>query len=361
MNRFRDQATGRDYPEMPEGVAGEEWHPEAYQSSKMWADVEQRLHDILRNPPKVYADPQTDAQKQEQYEAMFAQNPQLIQEQMRGETLRAVAEGRTGEKEEAQRQKSYVNAVNIAKGKEKTWRDMVSDNQKNPDTWSAEELETAMEAYNASLRYMHKTGGAAGYEGLDEMFPEVAKTGRTKAMERQLKEKKVAQQKETGRIMGGPFQDYGPEVIFEVQPGPGSEQESYDRLSKIDGAGQRAVARGIITKKKWDAAVTSITKEATAEARLRKARTVLQGNPEIMRILEEELLTDIQAQAPARMPQSFGAGGEQAVGTLPDILPGEGAEEPPPSLPFEQRPALGSLEKIPKFVGRGDAPIVRVE
>ncbi len=57
MDRFRDRAFGYGDATLPEGVAGEEFTPEPYQSSPVWADVEQRLHDIIRNPPKYHADP----------------------------------------------------------------------------------------------------------------------------------------------------------------------------------------------------------------------------------------------------------------------------------------------------------------
>ncbi len=376
LGRFRDKAYGYDLPEMPEGVAGEEWHPEEYKTSPMWDDVEQRLHDILRSPPQYHRDPQSDEDKLERDQYLLANNPAVMIGRERNETLLQAAEGKAGDKEQADAEKSFLKRMGIADGKKKTWLSMVEKNQKAGGKFTVfpEHLvNTAREEYNASLREAYKVSDAAGYGDITESHPTIAQSGMSEALEKKLKEMEETKRKETKRIAGGPFEDYGVDVIFEVEPGPGSEAQSVDRLGKIGGAMDRALARKVVTKEKYDADVSAITAGATGEERLRKAREVLQSNPEIMRILEAEMLTEREQQAPAQMPQSFGGlpegealAGEGEAGpgpVMPQSIQGAGPEQEPPPIdvgtpidvnqPLAQRlPPRDRLGKVPSFVGK---------
>jgi hypothetical protein len=313
---------------------------------------------------KYHADPSNKEEESQNrlYEIMHT--PEIIRTRMLTEAQKEIAGGKAEEKEQANAEKSFLKRMGIADGKKKTWLMMEEKNAKEGgkfSVFSEAMVDTAREEYNAALREAYKVSDKAGYGDITESHPTISKSGMSEALEKRLEEAEVAKRTETQRIEAGPFEDVAPEVIFEVPPGPGSEQESIDRLGKIGGAMDRALARGAITKEKYDADVKEITKGATGEERLRRARTVLQATPEIMRILEAELLTQREAQAPISIPQSI----ESIAGaaTLPDVLPGEAPEERPPSLPGMLTPQdeLGGVPKhLGRFIGRGDA-IVKVE
>jgi hypothetical protein len=315
---------------MPEGVAGEEFHPEEYKSSPMWADVEQRLHEILRNPPKIHEDPQTDAERQSNYEAMFANNPQLLQEQMRGETMRDVAGGKSEEQLEKQNEKKFKVAATMAEGRHKVYMDMKKANASHPDTYTTNEIDTALESRNAAYREWHKVAKEAGWGDISESFPELHKSGLTKKAQEDIdkaKIKKTALSRRTDPYLNIAMGEMG---LPDIAPGGIPPQKQLDALNKLGPILDQQLADGIMTADQWQKAIDAIKKGKTAEERLEKAKEAV---PEIANQVLQET-----TQPPAQLPRSLAG---QEAGLPGSDQPGAGMTD----IPSPEEPLLGEGEE----------------
>ena len=328
---------------MPEGVGGDEWHPAPYQTSEMWADVEQRLHEILRNPPKVHRDPQTEAEKQENYEAQFASNPQLIQERMRGETLKEIAGGKAGDAVSKRDEKAFTNAMSMVKAKETTLYNMQKANAAHANTFSENDMDAALEALNGARRTAHKLGPAAGFEGLEESLPEIHNSGltvKTKAEVDRKEEARKAARKTAEAPAMDPYgniamSDLGLPDIF---PGGIPDAKAVELLQRTGAELARLLElgpeRGGIDRATYDKRIKEITEPETAAGRASVADKVLKDTPAAttMQQFYQEQKTD------AKLPQSLtgeppaGPPGLEEAGALPEITT-------PESMFEEQMPA----------------------
>ena len=342
---------------MPEGVAGKEFVPEEYETSPMWADAEQRLHDILRNPPKYHRDPQTEEEKDEQYQALMANNPQLIQEQMRGETMRAVAGGKSSERVDKQNEKKFKVAATMAEGRHKVWMDMKKSNATHAGTYTQQEMDTALESRNAAYREWHKVAEEADYGDISESFPELHKSGRTKKSQEDIdkaKIKRTALSRRTDPYLNIAMGEMG---LPDIAPGGIPPQKQLDALNQLGPMLDQQLADGEITAEQWKKAVAAIKTGKTAEERLEKAKEAV---PEITNQVLQET-----TRPPAQLPQSLAGQAEGLPGSdQPGFdQPDAGmAEFPPPEKSllgeeeeYDMAPAEGPeqyMESTPEQMSR---------
>ena len=352
LNRFSDRATG--YPQMPQGVAGEEFHPEEYKTSPMWDDVEQRLHDILRNPPKYHRDPQSDEDKLERDQYLLATNPAVMIGRERNEALLEAAKGKGADAEEKQYVRAYDHAVKTHEKAIDRFNKAFEKNKAKPGTYSKPYMKGMLYTVNSTARAVHQAGGPLKLANLEETFPELGETGMPLSMEleeKRVKAERIVRSRE-GDVLGSrAMGEHGLPDPFSVG---GGDPEQIEALNVYGAAMDKALKEKRITQEQWDEMKDAITAEPTGKKRVAKSKEILTGTP-VMPVLEEYYREQqTQAAPPAQLPQSFSGVGEDMTGE--DVtgqvtptslspggqLPGEGQEAT--GLPLHMQQMGGQLE-----------------
>ena len=342
-----------EFQQMPQGVAGEEFVPEAYESSPMWADVEQQLHETLRNPPKYQMQPGEDPEalaQQEHWQMIHA--PGVLQGRERNKAVLEAARIAAGGKTDVKAEKEFQNAMAIVKGKEKILFDMKKANQAKPGTFTDEDMQTALEAYTGALRAAHRKGEKAGWEGLEESYPEIAPSGLTKATQAEMDRKEAARAEARKRQAAPAMDPYGNIVMGElglpdIFPGGIPNVKAVEALQRVGAKLDEQLEKNEITKESYDKKVKAITAAKTAEERVRIAEDQIKGTT-AMDALQEFYR---EQQPPAKLPQSLAG---QAGGMPGSDLPGAGIEEmPSPETELLGEGAEQMPAGIPNFLQQG--------
>jgi len=342
-----------DFQQMPEGVAGEEFTPEAYESSPMWADAEQQLHDIIKNPPKFITDPGDDPEKLAQQEHWQMINaPGVLQGRERNKAVLEAARISAGGKTDVKAEKEFQNSMAIVKGKEKILFDMKKANQAKPGTFTDADMQTALEAYNGALRAAHRKGEKAGWEGLAESYPEIAPSGFTKATQAEMDRKEAARAEAKKRRAAPSMDPYGNITMSElglpdIFPGGIPDAKAVEALQRVGAKLDEQLESGAITKDQYDKKVTAITAAKTAKERVEIAEKQISGTP------AGDALQEFyrEQQPPAKLPQSLAG---QAGGMPGSDIPGAGMEEmPSPETELLGEGAEQMPTQMPNFLQQG--------
>lgn len=260
---------------------GREWYSQnalppgeqAWQPSRppLWDTIEQKLKDILENPPKFYVNPQTQEQERSNqlWEALHA--PQVLSTRMRSEsdaaTRRLAMQLQQEEKGLRRKEGAYKQAVSHYQKVEAAYNKIIGDSDVDPQVKALQR-----DRLNAAARAVHEAGSDLEYKNLEQTFPEVGETGRPQYIEReiaQLEERKRAEAervRRTAGFMGSPEAN----IILLDDPG-------IPTVAKLSIA-EKAIRDKAPSPQQGEATVKKI-KEASKdpEERLSAARQVIEG------------------------------------------------------------------------------------
>lgn len=315
LDRFRDiaqryQGGGEELNTLPSGVSGEEWYPTEYQASPLWSEVETKLHDILKNPPKYFMEPGEDPNKLAQNEYWQMLNaPGVLVGRERNQAILEAAKLTAGGKEDVKAQRAFEYHSKLYEARKKEYSHALDQNKKNPGTYTKNQLSAMVEGINSAAKGAQSAGEKIELSAADELFPEFdPETGLTLKQVRELKAAEERRRRETLRVSRA--MDISGIAPAEIYMPP---EEAIDTLKDQGTALSNAVDSKKITKKQFDEAKEDILSVPGGSERARRADEWLKRLG-LQTFLPEEKV---------RLPQSLQ---NLPPETPPAVLPGEAPE-----------------------------------